>query len=212
MALSKKSITGLGTFLSCAVIAVSGFLVVKPSYDQSQNNLQELSTMQVETETKTIRLGVLEEGVENYDEIQAYVDTFLTYAPAYKDIESASRAISESLISGVSITSFNFGAEEAATEYPVPEASLENTEGSAPSNTGDSASAEGADGAAAASGTFQRVPVEVSVTATNYDALSNYLDNLSQQDRLIVVMSVNSSGNGENITATIKGYAFIYSR
>jgi len=210
MALSKKSITGLGAFLSCAVIAVSGFLVVKPSYDQSQSNLQELSTMQVETESKTVRLGVLEEGVENYDEIQAYVNTFLAYAPSYKDIESASRAISNSLVSGVSITSFNFGTEEAASEYPVPEASLENTE-STPSNTGETAAGESAEGTAA-SGTFQRVPVEISVTANNYDSLSNYLDNLSQQERLIVVMSVSSAGNGENITATIKGYAFVYSR
>lgn len=212
MALSKKSITGLGTLMSCAVIAISGFLVVKPGYDQSQTNKIELSSLQQETELKNDRLALLEEGVENYDEIQAYVDRFLQIAPGSKDVESASRAISNALVPGTTISSFTFGSPEASTEYAVPEASLssENTiEFSVESS-------EGGD-TAASPGSLQRVPVEISVTSSDYANLSEYLDNLAQQDRLLTVVNVSSSGtsggDGEGlVSATIRGYAFIYAR
>ena len=212
MALSKKSITGLSAFLSCAVIAVSGLLVVKPAYDQAQLNREELSTMQTDTAIKEARLKTLEEGVENYEEIQAYIDTFLKYAPAEKDIESASRAISTALTPGTRIVSFTFGTEEAAAKYPVPEASLDGQSGT--ESSGDTSASSGGDGETeVTAGTFQRMPIEVQVTSESYEALSEYVDNLAQQERLVTVLSVNSSGGGENgVTATIKGYVFIYSR
>lgn len=211
MALSKKSITGLGTLMSCAVIAISGFLVIKPGYDQSQTNKIELSSLQQETELKNDRLALLEEGVENYDEIQAYVDRFLQIAPGSKDVESASRAISNALVPGTTISSFTFGSTEDSTEYAVPEASL-----SGESTLEFSVDASGGD-TAASPGSLQRVPVEISVTSSNYANLSEYLDNLAQQDRLLTVVNVSSSGtsggDGEgSVSATIRGYAFIYAR
>lgn len=215
MALSKKSITGLGTLMSVAVIAISGFLVVKPSYDNAQDNRAELSTLQTETVSKTARLGLLEEGVENYDEIQAYVDTFLNYAPANKDIESASRAISNALVDGTEIVSFTFGSEEPTAAYPVPEASIEGEAApAAPVESDSSASGE----STAAAGTLQRVPVEIAVTSSSYENLSEYLDSLAQQQRLLTVISVTSAGGavgaeGEGgVTATISGYVFVYAR
>lgn len=222
MALSKKSITGLGTLMSVAVIAISGFLVVKPSYEQAQDNRSELSTLQTETTTKTERLKVLEEGVDNYDEIQAYVDTFLKYAPANKDIESASRAISNAVVPGTNIVSFTFGSEEAATEYEVPKASIDGGTTAASSSSSSSSTTASTDASAtgtstASAGTMQRVPVEISVTSSSYENLSQYLDSLAQQQRLLTIISVASSGGAANaegggVSATINGYAFVYVR
>lgn len=212
MALSKKSITGLGTLMSVAVIAVSGFLVIKPAYEQAQTNNQEYSNLQIETSTKNARLSTLEEGVENYDEIQAYVDDFLVKAPSYKDVESASRAISTAVVPGITINSFNFGNEAPTSDYTVPKASLDaQPETTNLEDSGSSNSEENAETASSA-GSFQRIPIQIQVTANDYTNLSEYVDNLSKQDRLLTIVSITSAGDGEGITATIDGYAFIYTR
>lgn len=208
MALSKKSITGLGTVMSIAIIAVSGFFVVKPSYEQAQENVTELETMKVETQVKQTRLQTLEEGVDDYDDILAFVDRFLLSAPADEDIESASRAISDAVTPGIQIQSFTFGAPEPTSDYPVPEASLERSE----PDSLDAGGSDASDAGGASAGTFQRVPVQVTVSATSYAELSVYLDALANQNRLLTVLDVSGTNSTENVTATINGYAFIYAR
>lgn len=215
MAASRKSVRAVGMLMSTAVLAISGLLVVKPVYDDVTENQKELSSLEVVTDSKQSQLTVLEGGVSNYEEIRGYVDQFLGKVPPFKDIESASRAISTAAVPGVKIYSFTFGTEENIDEYPIPAPNLQEY---VPPAGFDSTVVAAEDEEPTAVDTYHRVPVEISVSASDYNTLSLYLNNLSQQDRLLTVLSVNSTregsadGKSSSISATIYAYAFVYAR
>lgn len=215
MARSRRTVRTIGALMSTAVIAISGLLVVKPLYDEVSDSKDELVSLQQTTDDKQAQLTTLENGVSNYEEIRNYVDNFLNTVSASKDIESASRSISSAAIPGISIVSFTFGTEENVEQYEVPSPSLQDY--SPPSGFSEDPAAEPAEGEeAAAVETFHRVPVQITVTASDYSTLATYLDNLSQQSRLLNVVSVTSTKTaGEEttqISATIYAYAFVYTR
>lgn len=233
MALSKTSIQGIGVTLSVAVLAATGFFVAKPLYDSTTETKVSLEEQKIVTMSKTGKLAQLEKGVDNIEETQKFVDDFLVSAPSNKDVESVSRAISTALISGVKISSFNFGAGENIEAAEVPKAAL--GEYVAPMELGDgteapaAAPAEGEEGAATgekkeALDTFQRVPVQITVNADSYKKLSEYVDELADQKRLVNVISVTSTkggggtgmtgeaGSAGSVEATIYAYSFIYAR
>lgn len=219
MALSKKSITGLGVTLSAFALAMSGFFIFKPVYDQIGENQTSLENMKSITFAREMKVIQLEGGVENIEETKAFVNRFLQYAPRGKNIETISRAISESLVEGVTITSFNFGADENLEDYTVP---VSNLEGNPAPIDLDAAAKEakrpvaepkdGEEPEVEKKDLFRRVPVVISLKAANYESFSNYVDSLAQQERLIVVMGLDSdkANPDEPLNATVYAYAFIY--
>lgn len=214
MAMGKQGIQAVGVMFSIGVLAISGLFVVKPLYDDATENKNELTTMQQATADKNSQLELLENGVDNYDEIQEYVNSFLNSVSSVKDIESASRSISSAAVPGINIVSFTFGTEENIEVHEVPEAVLgEYTPPTGFSNEPVTTS-EGSEPATVDS--FHRIPVQIEVTAPDYSTLSTYMDNLSHQNRLLNVISVNSTRTtGEEsteITATVYAYAFVYAR
>lgn len=226
--LNKTSIQSIGVTLSVAVLAVTGIFVAKPLFDSTSESKVALEEQKMVTLSKTGKLAQLEEGVDNIEETQSFVDKFLVSAPNNKDVESASRAISTALISGVNISSFTFGQEENIEKSEVPKATL--GEYVPPMELSDGAEAappaEGeADGdKKGALETFHRIPMQITVNADSYNKLAEYVDELAKQKRLISIVSVNSTkgsggaemaggeASGGNVEATIYAYAFIYAR
>lgn len=220
--LSKTSIQGIGVTLSVAVLAVTGMFIAKPLYDSTNETKITLEEQKMVTVSKTGKLAQLEKGIENIEETQKFVDDFLVSAPNNKDVESASRAISKALISGVKISSFTFGAEENIKESEVLKAAL--GEFTPPMELSDAAA--GAEAPAEgekkeALETFHRMPMQITVNADSYKKLSEYVDKLADQKRLVNIVSVSSTSgaagvegesSGGSVEATIYAYSFIYTR
>jgi len=230
MALSKTSIQGIGVALSAAVLAVTGLFIAKPLYDSTNETKTTLEEQKIVTISKTGKLAEVEKGVDNLEETQKFVDDFLVSAPNNKDVESASRAISEALISGVSISSFTFGAEENIKESEVPKATLgeftppmELSAGAAAPEAPAEGEATGEDGKKESLETFHRMPMQITVSADSYKKLSEYVDKLADQKRLVNIVGVSSTSvaesagmdgkdSGERVEATIYAYSFIYAK
>lgn len=223
MALTKKSIKGLGALLSITALAASGFLIVRPLYNQILDNQEQYENMQVVTLTKESKVAMLEAGVENVEETKAFVNRFLLYAPKAKNIETISRAISDAAVEGVTISTFNFGEPENLKDYEVPDPTLE---GYTPPVDLDAAArarqeeqraqAEASENGEVAPATtpehFQRIPTVITVNAADHATLAQYLDNLAQQDRLLVVVGIDTEKTDpeQPLSATIYAHAFMY--
>lgn len=233
MQLNKKMIQGIGTTLSLAIVVGSGLFLVKPFYDQSNDNQMSLQEQQLITTQKTAKLSTLQKGVDNIDETEKDVQKFLKAAPDNKDVESASRAISKALTDGVSINSFTFGKEENIKADPAlakiepnlgeytPPVKIEDSPGSggAAASTEEGSADEKLE-------LFHRIPLSISVKADSYEKLAKYVDSLSEQDRLIYVAGISSSGSSSSgndfadtpssedskgsIEVTIYAYSYIY--
>lgn len=211
--LNKNVIHGIGALISAGALAVTGFLFISPIYDEIDSTNFEMQTIRDTTTAQTIRLEQLSSGVDNLDEKKAFIQEFVAMSPSEKDIASASRAISAATTPGVTVTSFTFGNESDVDGHKTPEMSTSAysvPEGfaSTSSGNGGSASTEGE----AATGMFRKMPIQISVNASDQMSLAAYLDSLSKQPRLINVLSVNSVGSGgsSGVTATVYAYAFIY--
>lgn len=223
MALTKKSIKGLGALLSITAIAASGLLAVRPLYNQIIENQEKYENMQVITLTKESKVSMLENGVENIEETKAFVNRFLLYAPKAKSIETISRAISDATIEGVSISTFNFGEPENLKDYEIPDTTLEgynppvDLDAAARARQEEQraqaeASEDGEVAPATAPEYFQRIPTVITVNASDHATLARYLDNLAQQDRLIVVVGIDTEKTDPEmpLSATIYAHAFMY--
>jgi hypothetical protein len=213
MNLGKTSVKGLGGLVSAVLILSTGFFIVNPILEQRNTSLTELSSLKTVTEAKQANLTRLQKGSVNSDEAFRVGGEFTKLVPKSKNIESASRAISSALVPGVSITSFNFNAEEPVAKFTLPKVSVKGytppssfkkegtTPSSAPSTDGKSSTS--------ANSKLNRMPMVVSVQADSYAKLSEYTDKLAKQDRLLNVISISASGSDKGIKADIYAYAFI---
>lgn len=219
MNLSKASVKGLGVLISGILLFSTGTIIVNPLLEKRTENLSELASKKKITETKKANLTRLSNGAVNFQEAFQAGSNFERIVPKYKDIESASRAISEALVPGVTITSFNFSSEQPVTQNVLPKASLEGyappasfASGTGKSSSSKSSSDKGAKSsapAATSSSTLNRLPMTISVSATSYQKLSEYTDQLSKEDRLLSVISISASSKDGTVRADIYAYAFI---
>lgn len=219
MALQKTSIRALGVLSSIAVAAGCAFFVVSPLMDQADDSREQLAQTQVATKAKEKRLSELKEGSNNLEAVKSEVDTFQSVIPKFRDVESASRSISQATAdsSGISLISFKFGAEENVEALKEPTTSLdgiqppfEDVESQAEVSSKD-------DEEEATLDVFRRVPLIISVQANSYNELAAYLDNLAHQKRFLAIASVKSSGGTSSfsdgaspLSVTIYGYSYVY--
>lgn len=220
MNLSKASVKGLGVLVSGVLLFSTGMFVINPLLEQRTENLKALESMQLITETKKANLERLSKGAVNFQEAFQAGSNFEKIVPKSKDIESASRAISEATIPGVEITSFTFSSEEPVSENKLPTATLggysppasfasSSGKSSSSKSSSDKGSKSAAPTAAAPSSTLSRLPMTISVSAESYQKLSEYTDQLSKEDRLLSVISISGSSKEGNVKADIYAYAFI---
>lgn len=211
MNLSKASVKGLGVLISGVLLFSTGMVVINPLLEQHTKNLEDLHSLQKITETKRANLTRLSKGSVNFEEASRVGNNFVRIVPKSKDIESASRAISEAIVPGVTITSFTFNPEEPVAKLDLPKASLEGYKppASFAQSSSASSSSTGSKPAAGGNSTLSRVPVIVSVSATSYQKLSEYTDQLSKEDRLLTVISISANSKDGSVKADIYAYAFI---
>jgi Tfp pilus assembly protein PilO len=211
MNLSKASVKGLGVLVSGALLFSTGIFVINPLLEQRSGNISELKSKQQITETKKANLARLSKGAVNFEEAFKAGSNFEKIVPKDKNIESASRAISEALVPGVTITSFTFNSEEAVAPNALPKASLEGYKppASFAKSTSKSGSSAPAKPAAGGSSTLNRLPMTITVGAESYQKLSEYIDQLAKRDRLLSVISISAGSKDGIIKADIYAYAFI---
>lgn len=212
MNLSKTSMKGLGILVSGVLLAGTGVFMINPLIEQRAESLEELKSLKMITETKKENLTRLAAGAVNFEEASQVGSKFLRQIPKSKNIESASRAISEALVPGVSITSFTFSSEEPAKKNELPPVSLQAytppTSFAVSDAPAASSSAEVKPSAGSKS-TLNRLPMTITVSADSYQKLSSYIDSLAKRDRLLSVISISAKGKDGKVAADIYAYAFI---
>lgn len=206
MNLSTSSVKGLGVLVSGVLLLSTGIFVINPLLEERSGNLSDLKSLQVVTETKKENLTRLTNGAVNADEARRVGQNFQKIVAKDKNIESASRAISEAIVPGVTITSFTFNPEEPVTPNTLPPVSLE---GYKPPASFVASSANAAKPAAESKSSLNRLPLIVSVSAQSYQKLSEYVDQLSKEDRLLSVISISAASKDGSVKADIYAFAFI---
>lgn len=233
MAMGKRTVNSLGV-LGVALVLGGAYFGVAAPLIAGKNSVQiELDQAQQLELSYSAKLKNFQSG-ENDTTRQATetMNLFDGLVPDSIDIESASRAIASSLPSGVTLNSFTFGATEQVTSVTgtplaltgfTPPSSFGAADAAATATTppaeqdpvaatdgsGETPVAEGAQGvnpSAPASG-FNRIPFTIEVSAGSYAELSDYLNSLAEQPRLMSVVSVDSS-RSDAVTATIYAYAY----
>jgi len=217
MALSKLSVKSLGAVACLGLASVATFAVIMPLHDSTKENSSQLETARTTTISKELKLTQLQAGAVNFEQAKKDVEAFLKMTSDSQDVETASRSVSKAASkSGITLDSFNFGEPEAIVPLANPEANLSGY--TSPVVIGGATATNGSTsettGGATPSGAFQRVPIEVTITASTYLDLADYLDKLSEQDRLLNVVAVNSNKGSTDgdVKATISAYAFVYAK
>lgn len=224
MAMGRQATNILGSVGAAVILAGAYFGVAAPILNSTKSNEEELQSAKSMGTSYVQQLSQFKNSAQSPElqQATANLEEFKQLVPGSIDIESASRAIAGSLPSGVKLGAFNFGAAEQVSSLDLttpplsgftPPKGFGGGDSGASSNPISSSSSQPAANSTGvpASGTttngFTRVPFTISVTAGNLDQLSEYLNQLSDQPRLISVVSVDST-NGDTVTATIYAYAF----
>lgn len=216
MALTSKSLGGLAALASIALCATTYFAVINPLNEQTAKGKQELSTVLDTTTFQQAKLAKIKNGAVDVEKATSEVTKFLTLAPNNLDIESMSRAISNSVEGGIKLQSFNFGSISAVTDNKPPTPSLTKQKAAGGSNSSTSSSGGSTDASGSAKDLFSQIPITITVSASSYEALAEYMDNLAAQPRLVNVQQFTSNGsNGGDaksggVTSTITALAYIY--
>lgn len=230
---SKRMIGTIGAFSAMVLIGGTYMGVVSPLLEEKQSVEMQIDNANTLNDSYLKKLSGFKSG-EN-DETRKAADitaTFNSLVAGSIDIESASRAIAASLPSGVKLSSFNFGAMQKVTsrqsspvsisgftapsefsnKAEVAPAAKATSQEDAVNEAGGSTEnlapqkAAGVDPAAPVS-EFNRIPFTIEVSASSYGELSKYLDSLSQQPRLMNVVSVDSS-RSDSVSAKVYAFAF----
>lgn len=233
MALGRKTVNSLGALAAVGILAGAYFGVASPIIESNSKVEAELLQAQQIGASHTNKLSSFQG--EGDDATRAATETMATFQSLVAgsiDIESASRAIASALPPGVKLESFDFGATQpvaavqsapltitgftAPAEFtgaaPVAETPAETSQEDAVADAGAEKenlapeAAASVDPSAPISG-FNRVPFTIEVTANSYGELSEYLNSLSQQPRLMSVVSIDSN-RSETVSATIYAFAF----
>lgn len=230
MAIGRQATNVLGSVLALGILAGAAFGVAVPILSEKSSNETQLTDAKQLNASYVQRLAQFSSEAQSPELQQATsnLEEFKQLVPGSIDIESASRAIADSLPSGVKLGSFNFGSPQqvsslkvdppklngftAPTEFAQVGGGDTGTTSTGPSDSSSSSSTGGSDsstgtGASATTSGFTRIPFTIEVTAGSYDQLAEYLNQLSNEPRLITVVSVDSS-RAESVTAKIYAYAF----
>lgn len=208
MALSKAGTSALGILATGALLAGTWFFGVSPLQEQTKAAESQTQAMKISYTEKMMNLSRLQEGSIDVPGVTAEGEELNSLFAADVDIESASRAISNAVDkSNVSLQSFNFGSAESVTAKELAEVRLDGFSEpfSKSSKSKEETPAEGTETETTSSGGgLQRVPVTIQVSVDGYNDLSGFLDALAKENRLMLVVGVQSSG----ASATVYAYTY----
>lgn len=218
MTLSKKTVQAIAAGATVLILAAGGFSA-NLIHKNTENMKSEAETLQKANESNSKKLVSLQKGsnteLAEAQEIQSQFNTLIT---SDDGVESASRAIAESLPPSVKIKSFTFAASSAVlaggTKATVDLSGFTPTAATGGSSTSSSSSDDSKDGdekksdsddkgtESSATTGLSQIPWIIEVTADSYEDLASYLDNLANQPRLLKVTSVDTT-RSDVVNATI---------
>lgn len=230
MAIGKNTVNAIGAVTATAILAGAYLGVAAPLLEDKKSN--ETQMIQAESMGKGYanKLSEFKGGKSQaVEEATKTMNVFQRLVTKSIDVESASRAIAASLPSGVSLVSFDFGSAQSVSKmsgsamniggYAAPSEFSGTSKGKTPKAQNQSDAVTNAGGSTDKTAGpkaidpnapivgFNRIPFTIKVSANNYDDLAKYLDEISNQSRLMNVVSVDSSRT-DKVSATI--YAFAY--
>lgn len=225
MELSKGATKGIGALTLVAVLAAAGFLVIKPQIDEAIELQSQTAEMRDMTDVREIRLSKLEAEKSNLDALSLEVNDLLLRITSDKKVTDIAGAVVAALPPGVNLESFSHGPlDPAQPNFKTPLVALEAIE--APFTlekveAQTSAPAEAAEGedvveapvvepevAVEVTPAFAGAPFIITVRASSFESLTNFMDVMQYQKRLITVVAVTSGAGDGGIRATIYAYAF----
>jgi len=228
MELSKSTTQGLGALALIGVLGAAGFFVVKPQVEEAFSLQTQTQEVRDSTGLREIRLVKLQTESSNLDQLTTDVNDLLLRIPSEKSVTDMAGAVIAAMPPGVYLESFSHGNIDAKQpKFEVPEVSLTALEPPfelvtgtvAPTPTAaDKDAEEGDDAAATAPATpteevtpaLAGAPFILTVRASSYETLANFIDIMQFQKRLITTTAITSSiddATGQ-VTATIYAYAY----
>ena len=222
MELSKSTTQGVGALVLVGILAATGFFVVKPQVEEAFSLQKETQSVRDTTAIREIRLIKLETESSNLSQLTADVDDLLLRIPSEKSVTDIAGAIIEAMPPGVYLQSFSHGnIDPTQPSFTAPEVSLKALEPPFQLQTelvtvapkaeededGNPVVAEPVEEASPA---LAGAPFILTVRASSYETLANFLDIMQFQKRLITTTAITSSIDAESgqVTATIYAYAY----
>lgn len=237
MNMSESTIKGVGALVLLGVIAAGSFLVVKPQLEEALSLQSQTTDMKTQTDLRSDRLNLVQVRANEFDTIAEDVDNLLSRITPDKFVTNIAAAVVNALNEDVRLTSFTHGElDPSQPNFTAPKVTIEDLPlpfdvSAAPSGGGASSSespsgdeeAEGAPPSGLASSEnpanpgqnsaavprLAGAPFVLTVDANSYSALMNYVNSLQVQQRVITVLSVVASTEGDGgVSGTIYAYAF----
>lgn len=227
MELSKSATQGLGMLALVGVIAAAGMLVVKPQVEEAFSLQSQIQEVKDTTSLREIRLVKLQTESSNLEQLTSDVNDLLLRIPSEKNVTDMAGAVIEAMPPGVYLDSFSHGNIDAKQpEFEEPEVSLIALEppfelevGTDKPKPSDTEAEEGEEAAPTApvkeeeeeaAPPLAGAPFILTVKASSYETLANFIDIMQFQKRLITTTAITSSIDEETgqVTATIYAYAY----
>lgn len=231
MDLSKNTVIGLGSLIIAGVVVGGSLLVIKPQLESASELQVSIADAKTEASNKQLKLDNLIVKQEEIVAIQSNVDNLIIAIPSENEVGTIGEAVANSINAiggGVRLDSFSYGATEDFKAVDAPTVSLSEPvapftasgggaggQTAPPPTNEDGTDADSENPIAttpeAKASSFKRIPITLSISANSFTDMTNYIDTLSSQQRLLYIQTVvsNASSNNGGITATIYGYGFV---
>lgn len=220
MKLTKNGIRAVGLLVLIGIFAIVGFFVIKPQVESALKLMSDTSAVNDATAIRELRLAELQNESENIDQLRSDVDQLLATIPSAKNVTSVAGAVIDSMPAGVQLKSFSHGdlipagpnfapADISLSGIGTP-LNLENEKKTQsekdPAATDDSNTDKQESSVEVP--VFAAAPFIIQVEASRMEVLTEFLDNMQNQDRLITVLATNAGYANGVVDATIYAYAF----
>lgn len=202
---TKNTINAAGALAAAAIVLAGGFFVAKPQFSAASDLREKTSKVE---EARTIQegtLAVLKRESENLPVLQEEVEALKAQITDEEDIAAVARVVVTALPPGVALDSFvhrpmvkQEPTAEPAVTLAAPEAPVEEeVDPAAPKGT------------PSGPPVLQQIPVVITISASSNEQVTDYIENLAEGPRLILVQQVAQtvSETGQRSVA-IYGYAF----
>ena len=209
MQLTKKTTQGLGVVILVAVFAASGLLVIKPQIDNAVSLQDNTSMVTDATAVRQARLVKLKTENANIDKLTNNVNDLLLRIPDSKNVTEIAGAVVNAMPPGVYLDSFSHGPlDPKMPKFTTPLVDLKPLEPPIVLTIVKPLTSGPTKVIVPVIPPLAGAPFILTVRASSFEALSNFIDVMQNQKRLLTVTALTSTSIKGDIQATIYAYAF----
>lgn len=214
---TTKGWFAVGIVGALLLLLLGWLLLISPQRSQVASINEEIATTEQQTQSLIAKANALRKQADELAQMQASLAALSSKLPDQAGVDSLIRQIdAANQASGLQIQSFSVspaqpleipGAAEAAAAAPAAAAPAE---GESPDTAAAASEAASAGAAAAALATsLEYIPVTIEFTKGSYSTYLNYLNQIENLSRALLVTSVTLSGEGAELAMSIQAQIFV---